>query len=157
MFIPENYVLSNEIADQGGIHIANISNFIKLVTKEGIPDTIIKYGNCTFLNKKSPYLPKTFMKIIFDKNNKITDMSNKLLSSYIQTEFNCTKKEFINGTNSKEVKVAGKSFIEIQDNILSIKDKVITNINKEDYEDCLACDDIQGGFKLSKNNYLVWY
>lgn len=156
MLIPKGYILSNEIADKGGIHIANFSTFVKKVEDANIKDAVLKYGNCTFINIYSDYIPKAFLKIT--GQNKMTPMDDKVLTSFVKSEFKCTLKEFLRIPGSKEVKVQGKSFIQLPlEFINTVKDKVLTNINKRDYNDCDLNDDIDGAVKLSNDNYLVWY
>jgi hypothetical protein len=157
MIISDNYVLSNEVAEMGKIEIANFSMFQKLCEDTNIHGAIEKYGNCTFLNSRSMDVPNNFRKIM--QNNKMTNLKNCILLSYATSYLQTTKKDF---TKMKEVvrvfKVAGKEFVEVSPELADImKNKVVTNINREDFEECTELGDIDGGIKLSKNNYMVWY
>ncbi len=157
MLIPEGYILSNEISDLGKIHIANFSMFQKLVEDSNARNVTIKYGNCTFVNPDSPFLPNNFRNIII--KNRFTCMDNLVLTTYATQFLECTKKDLINMEHSLgEVKIQGKSFVKLDSNLVkSIRNKTITNINYKDYLECIANNSILGGVKLSKNNYMVWY
>jgi len=157
MIISDNYVLSNEVAEVGGIAIANFSMFNNLCETHNIKGAIEKYGNCTFLNSRSIDVPNNFRKIM--QNNKMTDLKNCVLLPYVTSYLQTSKKDFIKIPDVKRVfKVAGKEFAEVSPELADImKNKVVTNINKEDYEECTINGDIDGSIKLSKNNYMVWY
>jgi len=151
MLIPENYRLSNEIAKNGNIHIANMSMLIKDIEARNISDTMIKYGACTFINIKSSMLPKYIYKAIHA--GELTDLSNCILSTTLKKELQCTIKEVLSIPGTKEIKVQGKSFIQFpKEFIEQLRGKVTTNINKEDFE-----SEKIDGVQLSKNNFWVWY
>jgi len=157
MIISDNYVLSNEIAEKGHIHIANFSMFQKLCEDRNIKGAIEKYGNCTFINSRSIDVPNNFRKIM--QTEKMTDLKNCVLLSYITSYLETSKANF---SKLKDVirtfKVSGKEFVEVTPELAKImKNKVVTNINKKDFEECTINGDIDGGIKLSNNNYMVWY
>ena len=130
MVISDNYVLSNEVAKIGGIEIANFSMFQKLCEDTNTLGAIEKYGNCTFLNSRSMDVPNNFRKII--QSNKMTDLKNCILLSYITSYLQTSKKDFTKLTDVIRVfKVAGKEFAEVTPELANImRNKVVTNINK---------------------------
>jgi len=157
MVISDHYVLSNEVAQKGNIHIANFSMFQKLCEDRNIRGAVEKYGNCTFLNSRSIDVPNNFRKIM--QSEKMTDLKNCVLVSYIVSYFQTTKKDFLKLKDIKRVfKVAGKEFAELTPEFANIMNKkIVTNIDKKDYDECVEDNLINGGVKLSKNNYIVWY
>ena len=157
MVISDNYVLSNEVAQKGNIHIANFSMFQKLCEERNIRGAIEKYGNCTFLNSRSIDVPKNFRKII--QSEKMTDLKNCVLLSYVISYLQTSKADFARLPGVKRTfKVSGKEFAELTPEFANImKNKVVTNVNKADYHECLRDGDIEDGIELSKNNYIVWY
>jgi len=164
MLLTSNYVLSNEVAKKSNIHIANFSNFAKYIQDNDIDNTVIKQGNCTFLNKFSPYLPKNFKEII--NSNTFTDLNNCVLKTYFCNYFECSKKDILNAkttenginVNVTAFKIEGKEFLKFNDELAKqFKNVVLTNITKQDYLECIENNDIKDAIKLSKNNYMVWY
>jgi len=164
MLLTENYILSNEVSKKGNIHIANFSNFAKHVESYDILDTVLKQGNCTFLNKHSLHLPKNFKEII--STNTFTNLQNTVLSTYFCTYFECLRGDILKanktekGTdvNITEFKVQGKSFLKFNDELSKqLKKVVLTNIPKKDFFECLENNYIEDGIRLSRNNYMVWY
>jgi hypothetical protein len=157
MVISDNYVLSNEIAQKGNIHIANFSMFQNLCEERNIRGAIEKYGNCTFVNSRSIDVPNNFRKIM--QSEEMTDLKNCVLLSYVTSYFQTSKKDFTSLPEVKRVfKVAGKEFAELTPDFADIlKNKVVTNVDKKDYEECEKDSLILGSIKLSKNNYIVWY
>jgi len=164
MLLTNDYVLSNEVSKKGNIHIANFSNFAKYIQDNDIPDTVIKQGNCTFLNMYSMHLPKNFKEII--NHNTFTNLQNSVLSTYFCTYFNCLKSDILKvkktekniDVNVTEFEIQRKSFLRFNDELAKqLKNVVLTNIPKKDYIECLENSYIEDGIKLSRNNYMVWY
>jgi len=157
MLIKKDYVLSNEMAKKGNIALANFSMFINDIEKRNIKDTVQKFGQATFINTKSEYLPNHFYKILY--NNKFTNFENCAVLVYMCKEFQCSKEDLLISGIVKEIfEVQGKQFLRLKEDFISkIKNKTITNISYKDYIDCDFNDEIDGGVKLSKDNYLVWY
>ena len=161
MFIPPYYALSNEIAEKSDISIANFSMLRKNMEDNNIADVIIKYGNCTFVNTRSHLLPNYLKKAVQYEYTKMDDL---LLVSYITTEYECSKEEFIKAFQDtgfesiEEVKISGKIFLKVSEDFINLlKNKIITNISKVETDNCLRDKDIDGAMQLSKDNYLVWY
>jgi len=157
MIITDNFKLSNEIAKHGNIHIANFSMFQKLCEDNNTLDAIEKYGNCTFVNSRSMDVPNNFRKIM--QTEKMTDLTNCVLVSYASSYFDTNKKDFLKIPNIKRTfTVEGKLFAELDKELAEVfKTKVITNVDYPDYLECVKEGTIDGGIKLSKNNYIVWY
>lgn len=159
MLIPKDYILSNEIAKIANIHVANFSMLMNEIEDKGIFDTMVKYGACTFVNKNSSNIPMNIFKHIHKNKGKFTDLEDYILLTYFKNQFEVPQ----NGINDllklgiiTEVKtVEGKKFIKLRQDITdSLKNKVITNINEKDFNEFK--NEVEG-FKLSKNNFLIWY
>jgi len=157
MIIPDYYVLSNEVAKKGNIHIANFSMLYKLCTEKNIRNAVVKYGNCTFINSRSIDIPNNLRKIM--QSEKMTDLKNCVLMTYIINEFETSKTHFKKLNVVKRVfKVAGKEFAELTPEFADIiRNNVVTNINEKDFNECTKDNIIKGHIKLSKDNYIVWY
>ncbi len=159
MFIPEHYILSTELQKKYKISQSVFSMLKKSIDSNNIKNAMLKYGNCLFVNARSYDLPNNVRKMV--QNGPYTRMDNKLVSTYIQNEFDCKKSQFIAGLkeyNAREVHIEGKSFIEFD---ISFKDKingrVLTNINSEDLSDCLDNNEVDGFINIGPDNFLVWY
>jgi len=147
------------MAVKGNIHIANFSMFVSDIERRNIKDTVLRIGTCTFLNSKSEYLPNNFYKIIYKFKDEFTDFSDKVVIPVFVKEFNCPEKDMLKMPfNPRPVTVQGKRFMQFDKEFFDLfQDKVVTNINQKDYIECKENGDIDGGFKLSNDNYLVWY
>lgn len=164
MFLNSNYVLANEIVQNAGIHIANISNMIKQLEntneREGV---VVKYGNCTFINKTAKNLPNNLKEYIEYPGWTLTDFANKLPVTYLQSElgvsYDLLKESFgENGYDLGETEVAGKKFVVFPESFKKkMEGMTLYVLNEDDYHSCLENDDIQGGFALNAKKYLTWY
>jgi len=164
MFLSKNYVLANEVVQHAGIHIANVSNMIKLLEdaneSEGV---VVKYGNCTFINRDAKNITNSFKEYIKTPGLKLTDFSDKLPITYVQTvlgvSFEILQESFgVNGFDLGEIVIAGKRFAIFPKSFVTLtKGKILYVLSKEDYISCLNNGDIQGGFALNSKKYLTWY
>jgi len=150
MLIPKNYALSNEIAKNAGMHIANFS----MLLKDNEDDSVaIKYGACTFINTKSDRLPKYFYKAIHA--GKLADLTDYILLSYLRTELECSEKNIMDlkiGEPQKIV-VQGKKFVKFNKEFTeAIRDKVITTVDASEFKELNV-----EGVKLNSKKYMVWY
>lgn len=160
MFIPKNYVLSNEMADKGNIHIANFSIlYNKLEENNKLEGTMLKYGNSTFVNTKSPSLPAYIKDLC--KNHKYTDLSDCVLKTYMVTECNLNANSLLyalSDYNPKITKVSNKEFIKFDKKFVNmLQNKVLNVLTREDTLDCEKEGYIDGKIQLQKNKYLTWY
>ena len=151
MLIPKGYALSNEIAKNGNIHIANMSMLVKELENKNITGAFIKYGGCTFINTKSLNLPKYIYKAIH--SGELTDLSDCILLSTFREELGCSEKDALSIPDASLVRVEGKKFIKFPSEFIEkLKGKVITSISEKDYLE----EDVDG-IRLSKRMFMVWY
>jgi len=157
MFLDSNYVLGNELVQKMDIHIANVSMVARNLEKVGNYEDIVKLGNCTFINKKSLFLPKNIVRGII--TNDFTPMYNKLPCTYVHQEFQTSQAKLLNSNFIKGiVEVSGKKFYEFEDKFIEdIHEKVLNILDREDALDCFDNGDILGYVELSKNKFLTWY
>lgn len=164
MFLSKNYILSNEIVQKAGIHIANISMSIKTLedsdTKSGLA---VKLGNCTFLNKQAKNLP-TYIKNYMDNPEwSFEDFSDKLPVTYVASEFgvpaNKIEEAFKKSNYLESVEtIAGKKFFKFTKEFRDLmEDKTWYILSKEEAEDCLKNGEIDGFTPLYKEKYFTWY
>lgn len=150
MIIPKHYALSNEIAKNAKMNIANFSMFLK----ENNDDSVaLKYGACTFINTKSDRLPNYFYKAIHA--GPLTDLSNCILLSHMRAELDCHEEDILNLKigNPQKFILLGKKFIRFDKSFIdTINKKVVTTVLKDEFKD-LNID----GVKLNNKRYLVWY
>lgn len=156
MFLENNYILGNELAQKMNMHIANISMLAQSLENTNADDTI-KMNNCTFINAESINLPKNIKHGIW--TNKFADMSNKLPCTYVRSEYNVTEKElFKSGIVEGKTEIAGKKFYVFKaDFVEKVKGRVIYMLDKDDCESCVESNSIDGFIELSKNKFLSWY
>ena len=108
-FLSKGYILSNELVQKMGIHIANISMLRQHFEEADDFASMIKMNNCTFINSKAVGLPRNIRSGVDD--NTFTDVSNKLPCTFVRTEYDMTERELrkSNMITGKE-KIAGKEF-----------------------------------------------
>jgi hypothetical protein len=157
MFLNKEYILANELVQKMDIHIANISMLKQKIENQANFDDIIKMNNCTFVNRRSKYLPNNIKIGIL--TNTFTDLSNKLPVTYIRSEFGVSEKElFAADIVEGKIKIADKEFYVFKNDFIDkVKNGIINILDKEDKEDCEYQGSIDGSIKLSKNKYLTWY
>ena len=143
----EGYILSKELVAKAGFASANISMAIQNMV-EG--DDYIKYGNLIFLNTESKF-PKNFLKH-FCKCKKLDGLLpyNFFRDSVLKPENFKGKFNIITIENEKFVEIIDARLRECFSNITYILDKNETN-------EAINNDYIDGYFQINKNNYLVWY
>lgn len=160
MFIPSNYILANELAEKGNIHVANFSMLHNNLSNLGLPDTL-KYGNCVFVDKNSNFLPKYIKDLANNPEIEYTDMSNKWLTSYATTELGVSKNYILSSLaeyHPTEVTVAKKKFIEFDNSFINLlHQKCLNVLTEEDTMECYNDGDIEGYIKLKKDKYITWY
>jgi hypothetical protein len=164
MFLSNDYVLSNEIVEKSGIHIANISMGIKqLEDADSKSGSVVKYGNCTFLNKQAKTLPTYLKNYIHNPLWTFTDFSDKLPVTYLQAELGVPFKDIQegfkrDGTDISVKDIAGKQFAVFpKEFVEKMKDSTWYILSEEDFNECLNAGDIDGGFKVKKGKFLSWY
>ena len=157
MFLNTNYILANELVKKMNIHIANISMLKQKIENSDNYDDMIKMNNCTFINKKSIYLPKNIRLGI--ANNVFTDMSNKLPCTYVRSEYGISEKElFASGIIKEKIEVCNKDFYVFTDEFIEKTEGTVINIlEADDAMECHKNGSIDGFVKLSKNKYITWY
>jgi hypothetical protein len=164
MFLSNDYVLSNEIVQKSGIHIANISMGIKtLQESDSKSGSVVKYGNCTFLNKQAKTLPTYLKNYIHNPLWTFTDFSNKLPVTFLQAELGVSFKDIQsamkkNGIDVKIEEVSGKQFAVFPvEFVEEMRDSTWYILPEDEYLECLKSGDIEGGFAISKSRYFTWY
>jgi hypothetical protein len=164
MFLSNDYVLSNEIVEKSGIHIANISMGIKLLEDSNAKaGAVVKYGNCTFLNKNAKTLPLYLKNYIHNPQWTFTDFSNKLPVTFLQAELGVPFKDIQEGfkkegTDISVQEIAGKQFAVFPKEFAEkMKKTTWYMLNEEEFKSCLRAGDIDGGFKVKKGKFLSWY
>lgn len=142
-------ILSNELVQKMGIHIANISMLES--------PNIVKMGNCNFLQPDDLFLPKNIKKFIIE--NEFTNLENMLPCKFAKDELGISEKQMLQtGIVDKIVEVYGKQFYKFSDNFVKrIHKKVLNVLDKEDFEDCLKNNCITDYIELSKTKYLTMY
>ncbi len=157
MFIKENYILGNELAQISNFNIANISMFVKKLHEEENFEDVKQLGNCTFINKNYSKLPKYLIK----NTNKCTDISNKLPVSFLKKEFSLQKDVIIKALKqyiTRECTIAGKEFIEFNSEFVSkFKNKIYYVLGRNEMQEALQDKTIDGFIELQRNKFLVWY
>lgn len=163
MFIPKEYFLANELFNKAGIHIANSSMLAKEIESKNIKNTVIKMGNCIFFNKNSRALPNNIRNYV-EAFKDLNTFENKVLVSALRTElddigYTALIKGFKN--NNYEIKeeiIQGKRFAVFPNELVEkLKDKTWYILDEFEYHDCLDRGNIDGGIKLKKDKYFVWY
>lgn len=147
------YFLANELTDKLGIHIANISMFIKNIKDDEI-DNILKLGNCTFIKKDFNKLPKALLKGV----HLCTELNNVLPRSWFKEDLDVTDKELEKCNIATIIEIAGRKFYQFTNKFAEeINGKVLYILDKSDTESCSRNGEINGYVQLSKNKFLVWY
>lgn len=143
------HILSNELVQKMGIHIANISMIDS--------PNIVKMGNCNFLCADDLYLPKNIKKFILQ--NEFTNLENSLPVNYVKAELGVSEKQLFDSKIVSSVQeIAGKKFYKFTDDFISrIHKKVLYILDKEDWSDCLRDKQITDYVKLNNNKYLTMY
>lgn len=144
-------ILSNELVQKMGIHIANISMLES--------PNIIKMGNCNFLQPDDLFLPKNIKQFIKSNINSFTNLENMLPCKFARDELEVSEKHLLqSGIVEKIVEVSGKQFYKFNaDFVKRIHKKVLYVLDKEEFEDCLKTKSITDYIELSKNKYLTMY
>jgi len=157
VFLTKDYVLANELVQNMGINIANISNLIKEFEQLDYYGDIIKMNNCTFLKKISDRFPGNIKNGL--RKYEFTDMSNKLPCRYVQTEYRLSDKNLENsGILLEKRKICGKQFyIFTNDFVKRVKNKIGYTLNKTETNTAIKNGDIDGSLQISKNKFLTWY
>jgi len=162
MFLTKDFILANEIVQKANIHIANISNFLNHLeetnNKAGISK---KMGNCSFINNTSPFLPHNIKEYI--DGFEYTDMSDKLPSTFLASEFELSSDKILQGFNKvgydvHEEVIAGKRFLVFPLNFIeAFEGKTWYILDYEEAVDCFDNEDIEDFFPLYKNKMFCWY
>lgn len=157
MFLSNDYILANELTKKMNIHIANISMLKQRLEDQNNETDMVKLNNCTFINKKSIFLPKNIREGI--KKNIFTDISNKLPVTFVKSEYEITEREMNNsGIIQGKKKIAGKDFYVFNNDFVEkVKNSIVYVLDKKETEECSKNGDINGFVKLSKNKFLTWY
>ena len=157
MFLQSKYILANELVQKMDIHIANISMLRKHFEDLGDEVTMIKKGNCTFINTKSVELPNNIQVGIL--TNEFTDMTDKLPCTWVKNEYEMTERElFKSGLVIDKQKIAGKDFyVFAPEYAKKLKWKIPYILNKEETDMCFAKGQIDGFVQLGKNKFFTWY
>lgn len=143
------HILSNELVQKMGIHIANISMIDS--------PNILKMGNCNFLSPDDLHLPKNIKTFI--RNNEFTVLENMLPTKYAKEELGISEKQMFDTKIVSSIEtVAVKKFYKFSDDFISrIKNKVLYILDKDDFSDCLNNNQITDYVKLNNNKYLTMY
>ena len=157
MFLNKDYVLANELVQNMGINIANISKLTKEFEYNDYYGDIIKMNNCTFLKRTSHRFPKNIHEGLH--NYSFTDMSNTLPCRWVQSEYRMTEREMKNAKILKEKKKIGKKeFFIFEDWFVEImRGKMAYTLDKKETLECSKNGDILGFIELSKNKFITWY
>jgi len=157
MFLERKYILSNELVEKMGIHIANISMLRNSFEQNDDYYSIVKMNNCSFINTKAKNLPRNIRDGI--SSNTFTDMSDKLPCTYTRTEYEVTEKElFRAGIVIDKVRVCGKDlYVFDHEFIKKMKGCIGYVLDEEETLQCFRNKEIIGYIKLAKNKYWVWY
>lgn len=144
-------ILSNELVQKMGIHIANISMLES--------PNIVKMGNCNFLQPDDLFLPKNIKQFIRVNAGTFTNLENMLPCKFARDELEVSEKHLLDSEIvEKIVEVAGKQFYKFSDNFVQrIHKKVLYVLDKEEFEDCLKTKSITDYIQLTKNKYLTMY
>jgi hypothetical protein len=163
MFLSKDYFLANELFDRAKIHIANSSMLAKQLEEDGVKNAVIRMGNCTFFNKNTLELPNNIREYIIQFKDMKT-FEDKIPLTFLKTELDdIGYKAFknglkINGFELKEENIANKTFVVFPKELVKIlNNKTWYILNEKDYNDCSKNGDIDGGYRLKKDKYLVWY
>lgn len=156
MFLHKNYILSNELTQKMGIHIANIS-MLRKQFEDDDSGTVIKRNNCTFINIKANNLPNNIRVGI--SQNTFTDMTNKLPCTFVRNEYSLSDKELMQSSIIKEkTKIAGKDFYVFTDEFVKqMKNKNGYVLNKAETMECINNGDIDGYIQITNKKYFTWY
>ena len=157
MFLNKKYILSNELVDKMGIHIANISMIRQQFEDNNDFGSIVKMNNCSFINITCNHLPNNIKNGIL--NNTFTDMSDKLPCTFVKSEYNVTENElFRSGIVIDKVTIASKDFYVFnQEFIKKMRNKLGYVLNKKELDECIKNNEIDGFEQISKNKFFVWY
>lgn len=157
MFINKNYILANELIEKMDIHISNISVLKQSYENVGDYHTFLKMNNCTFINSKSKSLPYNIRVGISE--NEFTDLSDKLPSPYIRTEFHVNEMFWFNsGIVIEKIKISGKQFYVFDPEFVKkMKGKIPYILDEAEARKCKMDGDIEGYTQLSRNQYFTWY
>ena len=119
--------------------------------------SIVKLGNCTFINTASNKLPQNIKNGI--ANNTFTPMYNKLPCSYAREEYTLSDRNWMNsGIVKCKLTIEGKQFYEFTDEFVqNIKGKIAYVLDKQKTQECFEKNQIDGFLKISNNKYLTWY
>lgn len=155
MFLSKKYILANELVQEMGIHIANISMFTKNLAEHDL--TAIKMGNCTFLNSNSVTLPKNITTAVL--LNSFTDMSDKLPCTWVKSEYELREKElFKSGLVIDKVTIANKHFyVFAPEYAKKFKYKVPYILTEKEKNYCYINNQIDGSIQLGKDRFFSWY
>jgi len=157
MFLPQKFILANELVQKMGIHIANISILRKEFESHDDVYTIQKLNNCNFINTQSHKLPKNIREGI--EQNDFTDLTDKLPVTFVRAEYAATERDFVkSGIITDKIKIAGKPFYVFDPEFVSnVRGCVGYVLNHEDYLHCYSKSTIDGAIKMKNNKYFVWY
>jgi len=158
MTLVTDLVLSNELAEKANFTQANVSNVNREISALYDHDSIIKLGDCLFLEKYSYLYPKSIQSAI-DKYT-FTALTNAAPMSYVINELDITRDVVLKYLKKyiKNIKtVSNKEIIEFTNEFASlIENKVLVSIPREDMTECLNNNLIDGFIKV-KSKYVVWY
>lgn len=157
MFLNKNYILGNELVEKMEISIANISNLRKKFENNNDLDTIVKIGNCSFINSVSKKLPTNIKFGI--RSNIFTNVSDKLPVTWVNKEFNSNEEELQDcGIVIDTCKISGKQFYIFEPKFVKeMKGRIGYILDKEETFQCYEKNQIKGYIELSKNKYFTWY
>lgn len=163
MFLSTKYFLANELFGKANIHIANSSILAKELEDANVKNVVKKMGNCTFFNKEAKELPENVKRYII-KFKDLHTFEDKLPLSFLKTELNDVSYNVLksglkeHGFELTEEEIAEKTFVKFPKELVNIlKDKTVYILNEKDYFDCMSANEIDGGYRLKKDKYLVWY
>lgn len=159
MFLKESYISANELAKLMGIHIANVSNFSKIINEQEKIGVVKRMNSTTFFNMNNNLIPNTFREGFEKYKDQITDVSDKLPIHYIFSEYNINKKELEKmDICTGFVDIAGKEFAVFEREFVNkVKRHITYVLDPEDFADCNKRGLLKGYVKVNKKKYLVWY
>jgi len=157
MFLNEKFILGNELVQQIGIHIANISMLRSKYVHGDDKYTIIKMNDCTFINTHANKLPRNIKDAV--KEHEFTPMYNKLPATYVNTHIQATKRQLTKcGMIEDEVLVAGKRFYVFNDEVVErIGAHVPYILTHDETMSCKENNQIIDYIKMTNNRYFTWY
>lgn len=153
--LTKDYILSQELAQMLGVHIATFSNWYNDYPDYVDNGLIIKYGNCTFFNKDLPLFVLSRREWIQNNIGKFTDFTNSYPITYLKSEFNFDP--YFSRGYGELFNVCNKNFFKFNEyTAKKIKNKTLYPMNKQELNEYLLDDNVDY-LHVSKNNYIVYY